>query len=325
MSGRTADRAARVTSRVKARVAARVTVGCDIGGSTIKIVRLAGENVVDRVERPSSRDASPAQFVDALTVALRSLEADAIGVAVPGFLDARRRRIVRLSNLPRLDGLDLAARLERRLGKSTVLDADSNAGAVGEARLGAARGAERVLYVTLGTGVGAALVAGGEPVRASRHTIGQIAWLPLADDGTAGSRGRDRSVERRLCAAGIVRDFHRAGGARAARTAWAVSERARGGDPIARATFARVGSELAGVLRILVPLWQPDVVVIGGGVAGAADLFLPHLDRALVRALPAGARAHVDVRAAALAQSAGAVGAALLARDASLDARRRTS
>lgn len=284
------------------------TIGCDIGGTAVKIVRLRRLRIIESLEIPSRRETGPREFVNLLAKTLAPLEGDAIGVAVPGFLDARRRKIVRLSNLPALDGLPLASRLERRLGRRVILDADTNAGAVGEARAGAACGIERVLYITIGTGLGAALVVGGVPVRVSRHTVGQIAPIPL------GSRRRDEA-ERLLSAKGILRRYRQAGGARSVASTLELYRRARDGDEPALSTWRETGELLGTLLRILVPLLQPDAVVVGGGVAGAGDLFLDPTRRLLRRSLPRGENRELPLRVAKLERLAGAVGAAILSRD----------
>ena len=300
--------AARPTKPAANRRASISTIGCDIGGTATKVVRLRRLRILESLEIPSRCQTGPRDFVDRLARALDPLESDVIGVAVPGFLDDRRRKIVRLSHLPALDGVSLAARLERRLGRKVILDADTNAGAVGEARAGAARGIERVLYVTIGTGLGAALTVDGAPLRVSRHTVGQIAHIPL------GARRADEA-ERLLCARGILRRYRRAGGRRNVKSTLELQQLARAGDKLALSTWHQTGELLGSLLLILVPLFQPDAVVIGGGVSGAADLLLDPTRRILHRATPCKAREALPLHAAKLERLAGAVGAALLARD----------
>ena len=157
------------------RTGAADTVGCDIGGSDVKLLLLRRGRPSQMRSVPCPADHGKKEFTDRLVSLLRTFPANAAGIALPGFLDEKRRRILHLSNLPKLDGLDLAARLERRLKWKIILEADSNAGAIGEARLGAGRGIRRLLYLTMGTGLGAALTVKGIPVRVSNNTIGHIA------------------------------------------------------------------------------------------------------------------------------------------------------
>jgi glucokinase len=291
-------------------------VGCDIGGTAIKLVRLRGRAVEESVEVPTPAGRARREILDAIAGAVRRVSPLSpglrVGVAVPGFLDAARRRVVRLSNLPRLDGVPLAPELERRLGVGVVLDADTNAGAVAEARLGAGAGHERVLYLTAGTGLGAALAVRGEPVRVSRHTVGQVAHIPLIPRGPPCPCGGRGCAEAVLGARGVLRRARRAGIrarspeeiCRMARPAWpSARERAA-----ARAVWREVGGAMGGLLGILAALFSPDAIVVGGGLAGAADLFLPAARRGL-----GGRRV---VLPAARGRFAGAIGMALLARGA---------
>jgi glucokinase len=237
-----------------------------------------------------------------------------VGVAVPGFLDGSRRRVVHLSNLPALDGFPLARRLEEKIGSPVVLDADSNAGAVGEARLGAGRGASRVLYLTLGTGLGAALVEDGAPVRASHHTIGQVAHLPsLSGEPFSCRCGQRGCCESVLSAAGIRERARKEG---LDLEPLDLARAARRGIPEARQVWAITGGLLGELVRFLAAFLSPEVVVVGGGIAGAARFFLPVACGYLRRTLPQHLRGKVRIRPARLQPWAGAAGAALLALDA---------
>ena len=289
------------------RTGAADTVGCDIGGSDVKLLLLRGGRPSRMQSVPCPADRGKKEFTDRLVSLLRTFPANAAGIALPGFLDEKRRRILHLSNLPKLDGLDLAARLERRLKWKIILEADSNAGAIGEARLGAGRGIRRLLYLTMGTGLGAALTVKGIPVRVSNNTIGHIAGLPIGP-------AKKREAEKLLGARGILRRFRAAGGDRRVSTPLALYELARSGDVGARAAWKETGELLAELLAILVPMLRPDGVVLGGGIAGAADTFLPTTRRALRRRLRGFEPGCPEIFPAALGTYAGAAGAALSAR-----------
>jgi glucokinase len=294
--------------------------GCDVGGTAIKVVLLRGRTAARSFEVPAPGKGTREEAIDAIAASVRAVVPPRtrgparlpVGVAVPGFLDAARRRVVRLSNLPRLDGAPLKAALERRLGTSVVLDADTNAGAVAEARLGAGRGRERVLYVTAGTGLGAALAVRGEPIRVSRHTVGQVAHIPLDPSGLSCRCGARGCAEALLGARGMVRRARRMGLParspadlhRMASRAWPSRKEAA----IARSLWRETGDLLGALLRVLTAFLSPDIVVVGGGLAGSADLFLPSARRRLCRRGAA-------VVPAALGRFAGAIGMALLARD----------
>lgn len=305
-------------------------LGCDIGGTAVKLVLLRGGRAVARTtylppRAPSRRSPTrgrPARaFVDRLAAEARGLVGAArpevlgmpIGVGLPGLLDARRRRPLHLSHRPELDGCPLATSLERRLRAEVHLDTDSNSGAVAEARRGAGRGARRVLFVAMGTGLGAALTERGLPVRVRHHTVGQVAHLPIAEDGPRCGCGRRGCAESLLSAPGIAR---RAGRHATPSAAEEIGRLADEGDREARAIWRETGELLGRLLAVLVPLWSPEVVVIGGGVSASSHHFLGAAERALRRRLPRTLRDGATLVPASLGPWAGAIGAGLLARDA---------
>lgn len=308
-------------------------IGCDLGGTNLKTVLLQGRKLTFRDQVPVPREGTTA-LLAALSRAVRGAgealdrsrdgSRPALGVAVPGFLSADRRRVVQLSNLPFLDGRPLAALLERRLGRRirgrAVLDADSNAGAVGEAVLGAGRGTERVLYVTLGTGVGAALSIGGRPARVSNHTVGQVAHLPIDGGGPRCRCGARGCAEALLSAAGIVDRARRAKVAAPARkTPLDLAAAATRGDSAARRVFEETGALLGCLLAILANLFSPERIVVGGGIAQAAQLLLPSARRELRRRAHPRIRGRLQLLPGTLGPHAGAAGMAILARQALLE------
>ncbi|MBI4604106.1 MAG: ROK family protein [Planctomycetes bacterium] len=317
------------------RLDASAAVGCDVGGTAIKLARLtdgrAGESVaLDEVPTPARAGSREVVAVIAAAVTRLLGHGEArrrrrgtlppVGIALPGFLDPERSRVVRLSNLPALDGVPLRTEIERRTGARVVLDTDTNAGAVAEARRGAGRGFERVLYVTMGTGLGTALSVGGGPVRVSRHTVGQAAHVPLDAEGPRCPCGDRGCAETLLSERGVLWRARRAGlegiGSSAELHRLAIDRGGGGRARAARGAWREVGLDLGRLLRILAGLFSPDVIVVGGGVAGAAGLFIPEAARHLERRLGPRLGTRVLLKAARLGRHAGAIGAALLARDA---------
>ena len=290
-------------------------IGCDIGGTQIKLLRLRNRRVVARDALRTPKDAKPAAFLKTLVTELRRFrDADAaplsaLGVALPGFLDDRRRRVVRLANLSVLNGVPLEARLQRALDVPILLEADTNAGAFAEAQRGAQRRSKRLLYVSLGTGVGAALISRGEIVRVSNNTIGHIASLRLRDGD------RERSVEALLGDRGIARSARAVGlavadGAALNRLA---REGRRAERRLARAEWRRVGTLVGDVCTTLATMFSPSSVVVGGGTARSAPHFLEAATRRLRARWPQALGDCPTLTAARHGEFAGALGAALLA------------
>ena len=326
-----------------------LAIGCDVGGTEIKTVILRGGRIVLKTRIPTPKGPTAAAVVRAIAAeVLRTLEAAAagppgkkgssiargrsspsrdavLGLALPGFLDRRRHGVVHLSNLPVLDGTPLRSMLHRRLRIPVVLEADSNAGALGEALRGAGRGARRVLYITLGTGVGTALIADGEIIRAAHHTIGQVAHLPLDPDprGPPCPCGRRGCVESVLSARGILWRAARAEreGARmpaGSRTSIKAlcdgAKKGKKGSAGARQVLREAGTLLGAASAFLANFLSPDRIVVGGGIAGAGDLLLESARSACAQRAHPRFRNVLEIIPASLGTFAGAVGAALLAR-----------
>jgi glucokinase len=278
----------------------RFAIACDVGGTELKFGSVQESEWTSCGRRPTP--SSAAEFIETVVAGLRPLGHEPLpsraGLALPGYLDTDRRRLLRSTHLSFLEGVAIADLIEAALGREVVLDTDTNAGAVAEARLGAGRDADRLLYISLGTGLGAALIERGRPVRVRRHTVGQIAEIPI--DG--------KRAESLLGASGIQERY----GARDAPAA--IAQRAVGGEGRAREVWLETGVVLARLLEILCALWQPDAVVIGGGVSAAAPLFLPAARERLAASGVAAAR-EVRLEPARLLPWSGAIGAALLALD----------
>ena len=314
-----------------------LAVGCDLGGTNLQIAVLHNGRVRRRCQSSVPANAAAGDMAAWIAGEVRGILGAVqpslrhspnrssplpprLGVAIPGFLDGDRRRVVRLSNLPRLDGYALADKLERRLRRHILgrvcLDADTNASALAEASIGAARKTRRALSIVLGTGVGAAMVVDGEIVRVSRHTVGQIAHIPLAEGGRRCACGNRGCAEALLSAQGIVARARAAGVTlEFRRTPKDVYEAAKSGNRPARRTISETGDLLGRLMGLLATILSPDRIVLGGGVGGgAAALLLPPARRRVERIARSQVEAGLDVVSGTLDEYAGAVGAALLAQ-----------
>ncbi|MFM8973436.1 MAG: ROK family protein, partial [Actinomycetota bacterium] len=252
-----------------------------------------------------------------------------VGVGVAGYVD--RSGVVRTSpNLPGLVDAPMRDAIAGASGRAVVVDNDANAAAVGEATYGAARGASDVLLVTLGTGIGGGLVLGGRCYRGAHGGAGEIGhftvdpagplcacgapghWEALASGTALGRRARERAR-----AGGLSEVVAGAGGDPEAVTGEIVGAAARAGDPDAVAVVAEYADRVAIGLAGLVAVLDPAVVVVGGGVSALGEILLAPLRIAFLRHVEGGERRPpVAIVAAALGPRAGAIGAAVLAREA---------
>ena len=303
-------------------------VGIDVGGT--KIASL----LVDREGRVLARDVRPTPAHDqeatlaAMAEGVRALpseEAVAIGVSAAGLID--RGGVMRFSpNLAWRD-VPLAANARQALGLPTTAENDNNAAAWGEYRYGAGRGSRALLLVGVGTGIGGGIVLGGRLYRGAAGFAGEIGHIVLQPDGPlcgCGNRGcwerlGSGSAITEWGAASIGRHPHSSlvemsGGDPARVTGPMVSEAARAGDPVARGILVETGRWLGVGIAGLVNVLDPDIVVVGGGAAGAGELLLEPARDSFRRHVEAPRRRpEVSIVPALLGNDAGAIGAAALA------------
>lgn len=285
------------------RTAPAPPIGIDVGGTTVKGLRPAADGTVlddQRVPtpRPDPTGRDVVSTVAALASRLGHRPGDPVGVALPGVVDETSGIGVLSTNVGWTD-VPFAALLTAALGAGVVLSHDVRAGAVAEARTGAARGADGVVaFVPVGTGIAAAVLVDGVPLVAGGWA-GEIGQLVLTEGPFRGLR-----VEEVASAAATARRAGRAG-------AREVAAAVQAGDPAAQQVWRETVDVLAHALAGLVATVAPSVVVVGGGLALAGDLLLDPLRAALADRLP-GVR-QPRVVAARHGDTAAARGAAMLA------------
>ncbi|HVP76135.1 MAG TPA: ROK family protein [Gaiellaceae bacterium] len=297
-------------------------IGIDLGGTKILagVVTREGE-ILRRHERPTPTD-SQAELLDEVEVAVSELldgGVAAIGFGIPAPIDQRRGRVFVATNIPLAD-VDFRDRMRERFGVPVGLDNDANAAAIAEWRTGAARGANDVVMITLGTGVGGGVIANGAPFRGGGgagmelgHTV-VIAHGPPCQ-GTCTGRGHLEAV-----ASGRAADEAAKEAFGPAADAHLLVRLANEGDAQARAILERIGGLLGCGLESFANIFSPELIVIGGGFGLAAwDHLIPPAERVLRREALLPARDDVRIVPAELGTAAGLIGAAFVAYEA-LDA-----
>ena len=285
-------------------------IGIDLGGTAIKLARFTvNGDLLAELQVPTPQPAVPGAVTMALCEAVEQLDpqADAacIGVGLPGPMDAAARVARVCINLPGWEEVPLAEWLEARLQRRVTLANDGNCAVVGEAWQGAARDCSDVVLLTLGTGVGGGVLLGGRlftghnGAAAEPGLIGVVPDGPVCNSGNRGSLEQFASIAalRRLC----DRDPRELAAAASA------------GDAEAQAVWERYGTQLGVGVASLVYVFTPQRVLLGGGLAGAADNFLPALRREVEQRVQAVSREGLRIEACALGNGAGRLGAARLA------------
>ena len=289
-------------------------LGLDLGGTNIKwvVVERDGDSWAaldrDQVETPAE------EGPDAVVARLASVGAEAIarwpgvttvGVGVPGLYDPATGQTRFLVNIPGAwAGKPVGAMISAQLGLATHLINDARAFGLAELRLGAGRGARSMIGFTLGTGIGGVIAIDGHVYQGRDGTAGELGHQTLEPDGPScgcGNRG---------CLEALVR-ADRLAEACGTDTAEEAFERARAGDAAARAGIARVCRYLGIGIANMITAITPDRVVIGGGIAAAADLLLDPIRAEVRRRVHTTSLDGVEIVTAELGTWAGGIGAAI--------------
>lgn len=297
-----------------------VFAGFDLGGTQLKEGLLsAGGRVIHKAVTPSP-PAMPA-FMELLASRWRTIEGlspepiRAAGIGLPGIYDRERKRVLQSPNFPALDGFDLLPALGRAIPAPFDVDNDANLAAYGEWKMGAGRGAESLVLLTIGTGIGGAIIAGGGLWRGRRGYAGELGHLSVNPEGRPCLCGNRGCLETEVSSPAIVRHFRELGGSSEAADAEAVHRRAAAGEEAARRAFDRAGRALGLGLGLIINILNPEKIILGGGVMSAGPLLL---DPAIEEAGRRSFRDAFDscaVVPAALGNDAGFMGAALWAAD----------
>ena len=290
-----------------------VVIGLDVGGTKILSGRVDRDGNVLSEHEIASPDGTESDVLAALDAAVEALldeRVAAIGYGIPANLERGTSRILHAMNLP-LDDVDLVTRARERFGLPVGVENDASAATLAEWRRGAGRGASNILMLTLGTGVGGGVVVDGRLFRGWAE-LGHIVVQEGGAECTCGGRGH---LE--VLASGHAGD-------RAARELWGpdadahlLVDRAEAGDAAAVAAVASIGRLLGAAIGSLVNIFDPELVVVGGGFGAAAgELVLgPAREAARREAVPPANRM-LQVVPAELGSEAGLVGAGLVAFEA---------
>ncbi len=286
-------------------------IGVDLGGTAIKLGRFRMDgSLVAESECPTPQPAVPGAVTMAIAEAIAAIDpdrqADRVGIGHPGPSD-RSARVARIAiNLPGWREVPLAAWLEPQIGRPVTLANDANCALLGERWLGAAQDADDVLLLTLGTGVGGAVLLGGELFLGHGGAAAEPGLIGVDPEGPPCRSGNRGSLEQHCSIAGLAR--------LSPLDPAELCRRAGAGDPEACAVWDAYGRWLGIGLSSLLYVLTPQLVLLGGGLSAATEHVLPAVWREVEERVLAVSREGLRIERCALGNGAGRLGAAWLAR-----------
>lgn len=309
-----------------------LAIGIDIGGTKIAgaLVDEAGQIVSElKVPTPAT---DPDAIVDAVVGLVANLSTGqsivGVGVAAAGFIDADQSEIIYAPNLSWRNE-PFKAKLQAQINLPIIVENDANAAAWAEYRFGAGRGFKHMVMLTIGTGVGGAVIADSKMLRGGFGIAGELGHIRMVPDGQlcgCGSRGCLESYASGTALLKNAKRLARSGDPKGKRLAELEAENGKlkgeqvyqaivEGDEGALELLREVGSWLGSAVSSLTAVLDPEIVVIGGGVSAAGNLLIDPIRAAYLEQLPArGYRPELKITTAEFINDAGVVGAADLIR-----------
>jgi glucokinase len=300
-----------------------VFAGIDLGGTFIKfgLVDSTGRVIFkSSVPTPKGRQAILREFAH-VTELLRQmaqnhgLRLQAVGVGSPGIVDASTGKIIgRSPNIPGWQGAEVGKALAKATGLKVVVDNDANVMALAEHRFGSGKGYDSGLYITVGTGIGSGIILDNHIWRGAHFAGAEIGHTIIEKNGKLCKCGKRGCVEALAATSAFIEYYGRKtpepGGVKF------IFDRAKQGDVRAKQAIAIAADYLACGIGSALELLNPEVVVIGGGIAAGGAIYFRAIRQGLKKYASSSCRRKVIVKTARLGNDAGLIGAAMSANNA---------
>lgn len=278
------------------------TIGIDIGGTKMAAVLFDGTRVLSDFVLATPKD-NIEHFIIMILALIEPLIEQAkndkrkiagIGVGVAGVLNYEEGRVLGSPNIPIIDGLKLAAKLEERINLPIFLDNDANCFVRAEAELGVGKNNKNIYGMIIGTGIGGGWYVNNEVYRGPHGGAGEPGEMVINFD--SGMR--------------LEEAYHKLTQSNPA----SIAEEAYRGDMLSQKTFEEVGKYLGIAAANIVNILDPELIVIGGGVVESSDLFLSEAKKAMKEYIYSSESKKIKIVKGKMGKDAGAIGAALLVK-----------
>lgn len=312
------------------------TIGMDVGGTNIYSILVDESNQILATSKKKTKEASPKVLLSRIETSFQELieksgiqasQVGGIGVGFPGPLDPDTGIVFEATNLPAWDHFPLAEKVSELCRVPVFLDNDVNLGTLGEAAAGAGEGAENVIGIFLGTGVGGGIVLGGQLYRGRAGTAGEVGHMIIHHKGPKSPRNLRGSVEGLTSRSSVVKRIKskiNKGKPSVLRPVLAkgepiksrqIAQAYRGGDKVVKEVLNETAEYVGVIVGSLANLLAPDVIVIGGGLVEAVPEAIISIARSTAKKIVVPSTwKMLKIEPAKLGDNSGAMGGAILAR-----------
>ncbi len=298
---------------------AKYSIGLDLGGTNYRAAAIdEGGKVLDRIAGPTGSAAGREAIVDAIVSAILTLrdgrgneKLAGIGVALPGFIDIEKGYILASPNVPPFEGFHARDALQERLQAPIILENDANAAALGEKWMGAGKGVDDLLLLTLGTGIGGGIISGGRILHGFTGMAGELGHITIDPFGNPCACGNTGCLEKHASATAVstmARNLNLGENP----TSEQVYKLAVEGNEAARRVFELMGTALGIGLANYVQIFNFPLYLLSGGVLPAWDYFAPAMLREIRQRSLTFRSTGTRIEKATLGSDAGLFGAACL-------------
>jgi glucokinase len=301
---------------------AEYSIGLDLGGTNLRAA------AIDRSGKMLDKISGATDFVDGREAVLRDIVTAisklreqhgtdglaGIGVGVPGFIRFQEGFITNSNNLPYLENFPVRDEISRRLGTQVVLENDAKAAALGERWMGAGKGVDDMVLLTLGTGIGGGIISGGKVLRGFVGMAGELGHITVVPNGNPCGCGNRGCLEKHASATAIVAMAHmmHLGENLSSKDVAALAAQPGETGDKARAIFRSMGEALGIALATLVNTFNFPLYLLSGGPLPAWDLFAPEMLRVVEERSFTYRATRPKIEKATLGNEAGLYGAASL-------------
>ena len=268
---------------------AEYSIGLDLGGTNLRAAAIDRNGMMlDKISGETEFSAGRDAVLSDIAVAISKMREKhgtnglaGIGVGVPGFIRMKEGVISGSNNLPFLENVPVRDELSRRLGTKVILENDANAAALGEKWIGAGRGVEDLVLLTLGTGIGGGIISCGRIVRGCVGMAGEFGHVSVVVNGNPCGCGNQGCLEKHASASAVtaMAKLMRLGDGLSSKDVFDLAKTAGETGDKARHIWKVVGESLGMMMAMLINTFNFPLYLLSGGMLPAWELFEPHMTR----------------------------------------------